>query len=155
MAEQDGSEAEYQRVADGLRRMIVERGLQPGDEMPSLQEVMDQYSVGIMVARRAQTELRIEGIIKTRQGKKALVHDPAAAKQRSSDLADRLATMEAVVHRIDDKLTDDITPEVADIREQLSVLQDQIQYLYGLAGVPYPQQAGPPQKVAGKRIRSA
>lgn len=89
--------------------------------MPSLQDVMDEYSVSVMVARRALMELRINGVIQTRQGKRAVVVDPAAARGQSEDVAELM--------RLFDGLQDEVRQqgqEMASMRREIAELQGRI-----------------------------
>lgn len=127
--------AEYQRVAEALRALVRERPLQAGDEMPSMQEIMDRYRVSPMVARRALLELRIEGVIKTRQGKRAIVVDPDAARKPSDDVAE--------LTRLVDGIQDAVSrqdQEMADLRQQFEELRGLVAKLPGLDGSAPPAQ---------------
>jgi len=65
---------EYQRVVEDLRARIRAGNPPVGEQLPSLPELMNQYSVSVTVVRRAIQELRSEGIVKSWQGKGTFVH---------------------------------------------------------------------------------
>jgi DNA-binding FadR family transcriptional regulator len=60
-------------VADRIRERIVEHGLEPGTSMPSEAELADEFDVSLRIVRDAMRTLTNQGIIETRQGKRAMV----------------------------------------------------------------------------------
>jgi DNA-binding GntR family transcriptional regulator len=58
----------YQRIADDLRRAIVDGSLPPGAKLPSRHELARQYSVSDRVAVEAVRLLAAEGFAETRSG---------------------------------------------------------------------------------------
>jgi GntR family transcriptional regulator len=118
MADPTAGNAEYQRVAEELRKRVRVDRMQPGDEMPSLQEIMDRYGVTIMVARRALFELRADGLISTRQGKRAVIVDPKAANTQSDDVAALTRQIDALQDRVRQQ-----DEEMAQMRAEISGIQ--------------------------------
>jgi DNA-binding GntR family transcriptional regulator len=118
MADPTAGNAEYQRVAEGLRKRVRVDRMQPGDEMPSLQEIMTGYNVTVMVARRALFELRADGLISTRQGKRAVVVDPKAANTQSDDVVALTRQVDALQDRVRQQ-----DEEMAQMRAEISGIQ--------------------------------
>ncbi len=58
----------YQRIADDLRRAILDGGLPPGAKLPSRHELARQYGVSDRVAVEAVRVLAAEGFAETRSG---------------------------------------------------------------------------------------
>ncbi len=59
----------YQRIADDIRNKIKSGELSPGDQLPSMRELQEQYDVGHTAVRNALLVLRTEGLIEGHQGK--------------------------------------------------------------------------------------
>jgi DNA-binding transcriptional regulator YhcF (GntR family) len=57
----------YQQVAQALRAAILTRKFQPGEKLPSLNELSDHYGVARMTIQTAMRLLREEGLIVSRQ----------------------------------------------------------------------------------------
>ncbi|MEU4239526.1 GntR family transcriptional regulator [Actinoplanes sp. NPDC026619] len=73
------------QIADDLR-MKIERGdLAPGDPLPTLQDICDDYDCAINTARNAIRLLKEQGLITGGRGKAPVVRVPAARVCRSSD----------------------------------------------------------------------
>lgn len=58
----------YEEVAEGLRRFIVERGLRPGDRLPSERDLSQSLQVSRTSVRQAITVLRVMGLVSVRHG---------------------------------------------------------------------------------------
>lgn len=63
----------YRRLAADLRALILSGEIQPDGELPSIAEIHARFGDSDTVIRSALRELDAEGIIMTRQGKRALV----------------------------------------------------------------------------------
>lgn len=63
------------QIADDIRMQISAGKLRPGDELPSESDLAEQFQVSQRVVRDALRTLNGEGIIATRQGKRAVVRD--------------------------------------------------------------------------------
>jgi DNA-binding GntR family transcriptional regulator len=69
----------YQRIADELRRQILEGELAPGEQMPSLAELAQRFQVSDRTAYEATRVLMREGLIHSRPGAPTLVRERPAS----------------------------------------------------------------------------
>jgi DNA-binding FadR family transcriptional regulator len=60
-------------VRDRLKRLIVEGGLKPGDELPSERELMDRFGVGRPAIREGMQALSNLGLVSISHGERAKV----------------------------------------------------------------------------------
>jgi GntR family transcriptional regulator len=67
----------WEIVADGLRRAITYGTYKAGDQLPSEHQLAAEYDTSRPTVRRALRELRLRGLIDTRQGKGAFVRVPS------------------------------------------------------------------------------
>lgn len=97
-------EPAYKELAEQLRERIVSGRLSPGEQLPSLTELRQEFDVSATVARMALAELRNEGLVITQQGKGAFVHphpqtgppsELAMLREEVRQLADRVSRLEA------------------------------------------------------------
>ncbi|MBK5961860.1 hypothetical protein CCR97_27160 [Rhodoplanes elegans] len=58
----------YHDVASALRTRIARGTYPPGERLPSLSELMEEFEVSAITVRRALTELTYEGLIRGHQG---------------------------------------------------------------------------------------
>ncbi|MFI0220171.1 GntR family transcriptional regulator [Streptomyces lydicus] len=70
--------AGYTDVAAHFRRQIQDGTLRPGDDMPSFEQVAEQFGVARTTANRAYRMLKMEGLTLTRPGKKTIVAGPVS-----------------------------------------------------------------------------
>lgn len=63
------------QIAGSIREQVAAGELRPGDELPSEAELAERFGVSQRVVRDALRTLDSEGIIATRQGKRAIVRD--------------------------------------------------------------------------------
>ena len=68
------------QLIDILRSEIRARKLQPGERLPTEQELVARFQVSRTVVREAIASLRAEGLVMTRQGAGAFVAEGAAAR---------------------------------------------------------------------------
>lgn len=68
----------WELVADALRRAISDKTYKPGDKLPSESQLATQHRASRPTVRRALQELRLRGLIVTRQGKGAFVRMPSS-----------------------------------------------------------------------------
>ncbi|WP_089005777.1 winged helix-turn-helix domain-containing protein [Micromonospora viridifaciens] len=61
----------WQQVADALRAAIRDGVTPPGDRLPTVAELAEQYGVAKMTVQRALTDLRAEDLIVSWQGGRA------------------------------------------------------------------------------------
>ncbi|MFE5656190.1 GntR family transcriptional regulator [Streptomyces sp. NPDC056517] len=66
----------YLRIADELRRRIVEHEWEPGDRLPSRAQIGQECGVGENVVRRAQELLISQGVLEGRAGSGTYVAEP-------------------------------------------------------------------------------
>jgi GntR family transcriptional regulator len=67
----------WELVADALRRAISNKTYKPGDQLPSENQLAAQHHTSRPTIRRALQDLRLKGLIETRQGKGAFVRMPS------------------------------------------------------------------------------
>lgn len=65
----------YQRIADDLRKQIIDGRLAPGEKIPSRQQLRRQYAVSDAVAVQAVRMLAAEGYLHTRSGSGTFVRE--------------------------------------------------------------------------------
>lgn len=63
----------FQQVANALRAAIRTRKFQPGEQLPSLNDLSKGYGVSMMTVQKAVGVLRDEGLVISRQGKGSYV----------------------------------------------------------------------------------
>lgn len=73
------------RIADDIRMRIERRELAPGDLLPTLEELCEQWRCSANPAREAIALLRQQGLITTGQGKPPVVRAPVRRVVRSSE----------------------------------------------------------------------
>jgi DNA-binding GntR family transcriptional regulator len=60
-----GEKLPYQRVHDGIAEQIREGALRPGDQIPTVKALCEEYGVSTVTVLKALTQLREEGLITT------------------------------------------------------------------------------------------
>lgn len=80
-AESESSKNPYQTIAASLRARIVAGELQPGDLIPTVKQLAEQFSVTSSTAQRAVRVLSDEGLVAVRSGVRTtvLMTEPSAA----------------------------------------------------------------------------
>ncbi len=63
----------YRKIAEDIRARIKSGELAPGAQLPTQQELQEQYGVARMTARQAVAELVNEGLVTSQQGKGVIV----------------------------------------------------------------------------------
>jgi GntR family transcriptional regulator len=66
----------YERVVDLVEQLIADRGLRPGDMLPSYTELAEQAGVSLITVRRALDELERAGRVRRHQGLGTFVARP-------------------------------------------------------------------------------
>ncbi len=66
----------YAQLREALRNEIKERGLRPGDRLPTEAELEERYGVSRSTIRQAVGELEIEGLLRRVQGRGTFVGSP-------------------------------------------------------------------------------
>ncbi len=103
----------YKHLADQLRALILTEGLQVEDELPSIAEIQARWDYSDTVVRAALRELDTEGVIKRRQGKRALI-------LRRPDQPDERRSAEYVQLK---QLICDLRAEVAALRGEVDEIR--------------------------------
>jgi len=87
MSKNEPKKPGYADIASHYRKLIADGTLAPGDEMPSMRSVCDEFDVAITTANRAFRMLKEEGLTAVRPGRKTLVADqPRVATSASARL---------------------------------------------------------------------
>ncbi|GAB3914644.1 GntR family transcriptional regulator [Kibdelosporangium lantanae] len=84
----------YLQVSGRLRAAIESGELAPGAQLPTYQELADEFDVAVNTAKSAVNQLRGEGLVVIRQGKGSFVRtqppaddqEPTGAKSSAADL---------------------------------------------------------------------
>lgn len=105
----------YKYLADRLRQYILDEDLQPSGELPSIAEIHTRYGHSDTVIRAALRELAADGVIKNRQGKKALI-------LRRPDQPDERRSAEYTELR---QLICDLRTEVAALRGEVDEIRQE------------------------------
>ena len=63
----------YQQIVSQVREQVSQSLLAPGDELPSVRELSDSLGINMHTVRRAYVELRDQGIISMRLGRRARI----------------------------------------------------------------------------------
>jgi GntR family transcriptional regulator, transcriptional repressor for pyruvate dehydrogenase complex len=66
------------RVVNQLEALIVDRRLQPGDRLPAINELAQQFGVSRTVIREAIGALAAKGLLEVRHGSRTMVSRPSA-----------------------------------------------------------------------------
>jgi GntR family transcriptional regulator len=90
----DDSRPASLQVADALRAEIASGTLAPGDKVPSIRKLAEQFGVAPMTAQSAIDMLRNEGLIYTSLGRGTFVSTDANAVGSSSPSSEYLALTE-------------------------------------------------------------
>lgn len=93
----------YEKTIDFVRHLISERGLQPGDRLPSEVEVATMAGVSLMTVRRAMAELVAAGVLQRVQGKGTFLR-PARIHTESTIIGGLKKTLALQGTRLDTKL---------------------------------------------------
>ncbi|WP_322778789.1 GntR family transcriptional regulator [Frankia sp. Cas4] len=73
--------ARYQQVASQLRDAIRRGDYAPGSELPSQPELARQYGLNQTTISKAIGVLRVEGLVRTEQGRRTIVEETLTAKR--------------------------------------------------------------------------
>ena len=76
----------YQRIAADLRGAITCGALQPGDQLPTVADLANRYSVVVGTAQRAVAVLRSAGLVTVRRGRRAVVTDPDSSREELAEI---------------------------------------------------------------------
>nr|WP_321462502.1 FadR/GntR family transcriptional regulator [uncultured Cohaesibacter sp.] len=92
-----------ERTARQIEQTIAERDLQPGDRLPTVQELSQRLGVSLSVVREAIASLRTSGIINTRQGAGIFVAEPSVMDNRGLFFGD-LSQISSIVEILELRL---------------------------------------------------
>ena len=110
------------RTARQIEQMIAERGLLPGDRLPTVQELSQRLGVSLSVVREAIASLRAGGLLHTRQGAGIFVAEPSAIDNRGLFFGD-LSQISSIVEILELRLAVEV--EAAGLAaERLSMAQE-------------------------------
>jgi DNA-binding GntR family transcriptional regulator len=107
----DDTRSPYLQVADALRGSIQSGTLAPGDRLPTVTDLADEYGVAKMTVQKAIAVLRDEGLVVSWQGRGTFVRDRAAliAEDAQTDpfsaVMRRLDDIYDQIERLDERLT--------------------------------------------------
>jgi DNA-binding GntR family transcriptional regulator len=126
MPRQPTTGPKYRRIAEDLLARIDKGEYPPGSKLPTKAELMTKHHVALNTVERAIEELRAAGRVETVQGAGMYVREPGA-ESPSADTVKRVERLES---------------EVADLREELSLVRAQMMNLYQSKGQQYPYGEG-------------
>lgn len=121
MSEWSGGQAGYIRVADNLRARIESGLLRPGDKLPSVSALVNEFDVVGTTVQKAIRTLKAAGLVESRPGKGLYVRTRKRKISRSADYISPLRPGEKLPHSKTDRL------EVVEV-----VPSDEIAELLGL-----------------------
>lgn len=84
MSKNEPKKPGYAEIASHYRKLIADGTLTPGDEMPSMRDVCDEFNVAITTANRAFRMLKEEGLTTVRPGRNSLVADQSNVASSAS-----------------------------------------------------------------------
>jgi DNA-binding FadR family transcriptional regulator len=71
--------AKYVKLADTIREQIKSGELRPGDKLPSISQLREEFGISYGSVRGAMLVLKAEGLIEGRQGEAVYVREREAA----------------------------------------------------------------------------
>ncbi|KQZ90257.1 GntR family transcriptional regulator [Phycicoccus sp. Root563] len=75
----------FKQIAQGIREAVSLGRLQPGDQVPSEAQLMEQFGVARMTVRQALADLRAEGLLRAEHGRGVFVRDRPVVRRVASD----------------------------------------------------------------------
>jgi AcrR family transcriptional regulator len=78
------SQPPYRRIADEIRGQIADRGMRPGDPVPSARGIMREWGVALATATKVLATLNAEGVTRSLPGRGTVVAALAAPAQTAS-----------------------------------------------------------------------
>lgn len=87
MAKSDGQKLKYSKLAEDLKRMILEGGIQAGEKLPSENVLAEQYQVSRHTVRKALAILTNEGYIYAEHGKGTFCSELVRHTKKSRNIA--------------------------------------------------------------------
>lgn len=97
-----GAERLFETIERKIMDAIVDGTLQPGDPLPSENELMEHYGVGRRAVREALSSLRIKGFLDVRRGGRPVVNPPniRPLADYMSDLGRLMARSESGIYQL-------------------------------------------------------
>jgi GntR family transcriptional regulator len=95
----------YAQLADVLRNRIARGQLRPGDQLPTLDELTQEFDVARVTVRQAVELLEREGLLSAQQGRGTFVTGSAAPRKRPLHLQTTLAELAEVYRHDKPRLT--------------------------------------------------
>jgi GntR family transcriptional regulator len=81
----------YLQLMGQIKQQIVTGILRPGDELPSVRELADSLDINMHTVRRAYLDLRGQGILNLRLGRRARIASrPLTVKVARSDITSKM-----------------------------------------------------------------
>jgi len=81
----------YAQIVYQIKQQLASGDLQSGDELPSVRELADSLDINMHTVRRAYLELRHQGIISLRLGRRArIIHRQTPEPGAESDIQNRI-----------------------------------------------------------------
>jgi GntR family transcriptional regulator len=68
--------AKYERLANAIRDQIKSGELKPGDKLPSISQLREEYGISYGSVRGAMLVLKAEQLVEGRQGDGVFVKEP-------------------------------------------------------------------------------
>lgn len=113
----------YQQIAESIRRQILEGRLKPGDRLPSVRRLKEQWGCTPGTIQRAYRELARQGLVISRPGQGTRVAGDVAQAQAQAQLPLRRALL---VHRTEAFLLEALTAghTLSEIQQALELAMD-------------------------------
>lgn len=111
----------YQRIAESIRREILEGRLKPGDRLPSVRDLTRRWNCTPGTVQRAYQELARQGLLVSRAGQGTTVSEPSIEARAQSPIRKAL-----LVNRCEAFLLEMITGgyELGEIQQAVSIAMD-------------------------------
>lgn len=90
----------FEQVGQQIRELIVSGELQPGDKLPSEQELEKQLSVSRSSIREALRVLEVEGFVEVRRGSRTYITSITGKKKTSGEVASWLEQREELLDEV-------------------------------------------------------
>jgi DNA-binding transcriptional regulator YhcF (GntR family) len=94
----------FRQAADDLRKRISAGEFAPGERLPSIRRLADEYEISPQTVQNALRELRQANLVVAQQGRAFYVRDPSRPQATGTD-ADRLAEAETEIRDLKDRVT--------------------------------------------------
>jgi DNA-binding transcriptional regulator YhcF (GntR family) len=94
--------AAFRQAADDLRKRITAGEFRPGEKLPSIRELAEEYGVAPQTMQNALRELRNAKVVASQQGRGLFVRDPDS--QAAGPEPERLAAVEAGLRELQDRM---------------------------------------------------